>query len=326
MATFPFRFDPRFAPCCASEGSPRTNSVVEVDEATFTARFGRWPVETPTTNLARFEITGDYRWWRAIGVRGSLADRGITFGSNADAGVCVCFRDPIDRLGAVGAPRAPPALTVTVDDVDGLAETLAGYGVPGPTLRHLEEPVAAISLMMPLGTEAPDFALTDVVTGRTVSRDDFADAKALLVMFICNHCPYVKHVAPGWPPSARTTPAPTTSPSSPSTATTSRSTRRTARRPCSWRPPTRGYRFPYLFDETQEVARAYSAACTPDFFLFGPDRGLVYRGRMDESRPNSLVPVTGEELRAAIEAVRAGEPVAEEQFPSMGCSIKYREG
>jgi hypothetical protein len=108
------------------------NSGVEVDEATFTARFGRWRVETPTANLARFEITGGYRWWRAIGVRGSVADRGITFGSNADAGVCVCFRDPIDRLVPSVLPGPHAALTVTVADVDGLAEALAGYGVAGP--------------------------------------------------------------------------------------------------------------------------------------------------------------------------------------------------
>jgi hypothetical protein len=88
----------------------------------------------------------------------------------------------------------------------------------------------------------------------------------------------------------------------------------------------RGYRFPYLFDATQEVAKAYTAACTPDFFVFGPDRTLVYRGRLDESRPGTSVPVTGAELRAAIEAVRNDRPVAEEQYPSMGCNIKWRPG
>ena len=151
-----------------------------------------------------------------------------------------------------------------------------------------------------------------------MSRDDYADAKALLVMFICNHCPYVKHVAPGLAALGEDYAAvddvaivainsndieeyPEDSPEA-----------------MQLEAATRGYRFPYLFDETQEVARAYSAACTPDFFLFGPDRALVYRGRMDESRPNSVVPVTGDELRAAIEAVRAGEPVAERAVPVDG--------
>ncbi len=133
MPTFPFRFDPRFAPVLRLGGVTAANSGVQVDESTFTARFGRWRVDTPTTNLARFEITGDYRWWRAIGVRGSLSDRGITFGSNADAGVCICFRVPIDKLVPSVLPAPHSALTVTVDDVHGLAGTLAGYGVAGPT-------------------------------------------------------------------------------------------------------------------------------------------------------------------------------------------------
>ena len=184
--------------------------------------------------------------------------------------------------------------------------------------------MAAVSLMMPLGTQAPDFALPDVVTGRTVSPDDFADARALLVMFICNHCPYVKHVADGLAALGRDyagTDVAIVAINSNDAAAYPEDGPDEMKREAE----RRGYAFPYLFDETQEVARAYSAACTPDFFLFGPDRTLVYRGRMDESRPNSLVPVTGAELRAAIEAVRAGEPVATEQYPSMGCSIKYRD-
>ncbi len=185
--------------------------------------------------------------------------------------------------------------------------------------------MAAISLMMPLGTEAPDFALTDVVTGRTMSRDDFAGAKALLVMFICNHCPYVKHVAPGLAALGEDYAAVDDVAIVAINSNDAEEYPEDSPEAMQLEAATRGYRFPYLFDETQEVARAYSAACTPDFFLFGPDRALVYRGRMDESRPNSVVPVTGAELRAAIEAVRAGEPVAEEQFPSMGCSIKYRQ-
>ena len=184
--------------------------------------------------------------------------------------------------------------------------------------------MAAISLMMPLGTKAPDFALPDVTTGRTVSRDDFADAKALLVMFICNHCPYVKHVADGLAALGRDyagTDLAIVAINSNDVEAYPEDSPEMMKAEAAHR----GYPFPYLFDESQDVARAYSAACTPDFFLFGPDRGLAYRGRMDESRPNSLVPVTGDELRAAIEAVRADQPPAVEQFPSMGCSIKYRD-
>lgn len=185
--------------------------------------------------------------------------------------------------------------------------------------------MATSSVMMPLGTKAPDFAIADVVTGRTVSRDDYADAKALLVMFICNHCPYVKHVAGQLAALGRdysgtdvaivaiNSNDPEQYPDDSPSAMMAEAT-------------IRGYMFPYLFDETQDVARAYTAACTPDLFLFGPDRNLVYRGRLDESRPDSGIPVTGAELRAAIEAVRADQPVSDEQYPSMGCSIKYRAG
>jgi peroxiredoxin len=179
--------------------------------------------------------------------------------------------------------------------------------------------------MLPLGTEAPHFSLTDTVSGKTVSPSDYSDKKGLLVMFICNHCPYVKHVraelarigrdyadsdigivaicandpeiSPGDSPELMREEA-----------------------------ETHGYLFPYLFDESQEVAAAYTAMCTPDFFLFDSDRKLVYRGRMDESRPDSDVPVTGRELRAALDAVLADEAVSDEQYPSMGCSIKWAEG
>ncbi|MFZ0012527.1 MAG: thioredoxin family protein [Acidimicrobiia bacterium] len=185
--------------------------------------------------------------------------------------------------------------------------------------------MAVTSTMLDLGTEAPDFSLPDTVTGDTVSLSDYSDKTGVLVMFICNHCPYVKHVrdelarigrdyadsgigivaisandvdiSPGDSPEAMKAEA-----------------------------ENFGYVFPYLFDESQEVAAAYTAMCTPDFFLFGPDRKLVYRGRMDESRPDSGVPVTGGELRAAMDAVLAGEPVSEEQHASMGCSIKWAEG
>jgi peroxiredoxin len=179
--------------------------------------------------------------------------------------------------------------------------------------------------MLALDTEAPEFSLTDVVSGRTVSLSDYADKTGLLVMFICNHCPYVKHVRQELAQIGRdyagseigivaiSSNDPAVSPGDSPELMKEEA-------------ETQGYVFPYLFDETQEVAAAYTAMCTPDFFLFGPDRKLVYRGRMDESRPDSGVPVTGKELRAAMDAVIADEPVSEEQHASMGCSIKWAEG
>ena len=185
--------------------------------------------------------------------------------------------------------------------------------------------MAVTSTMLPLGTTAPKFDLPDTATGDMVSVDDFADAKGLLVMFICNHCPYVQHIRHGLvelgndyangdlgivaissnDPAAYPTDAP----------------EEMAREAREF-----GYRFPYLYDESQEVAKAYTAMCTPDFFLFGRDRTLVYRGRFDEARPNTIGKVTGADLRLAIDAVLNDEPVSEEQFPSMGCSIKWKPG
>lgn len=179
--------------------------------------------------------------------------------------------------------------------------------------------------MLALGTEAPDFSLSDVVSGNTVSLSDYSDKTGVLVMFICNHCPYVKHVRSelarmgkdyadsGIGIVAICSNDPEISPGDSPELMKEEA-------------EIHGYVFPYLFDETQEVAAAYTAMCTPDFFLFGPDRKLVYRGRMDESRPDSGVPVTGKELRTAMDAVLAGEPVSDQQFASMGCSIKWAEG
>jgi len=185
--------------------------------------------------------------------------------------------------------------------------------------------MAVTSTMLALGTEAPDFSLPDTVSGNTVSLSDYTDHKGLLVMFICNHCPYVKHVrdelarlgndyaSSGIGIVAICSNDPEISPGdSPELM--------------KQEAETYGYVFPYLFDETQEVAAAYTAMCTPDFFLFGPGRTRGYRGRMDESRPDSGVPVTGRELRAAMNAVLAGEPVSDDQHASMGCSIKWAEG
>lgn len=179
--------------------------------------------------------------------------------------------------------------------------------------------------MLPLGTVAPDFSLPDTVSGKTVSRADFTGAKALLVMFLCNHCPYVKHVRSELARLARDyRPR--------GVAIVGISSNDAAKYPAdapdlmAAEAKEAGYIFPYLFDETQAVAKAYRAACTPDFFLFGPDQKLVYRGQLDGSRPNSGVPVTGADLRAALDAVLAGNPQAETQRPSMGCNIKWKPG
>jgi peroxiredoxin len=179
--------------------------------------------------------------------------------------------------------------------------------------------------MLALGTQAPDFSLPDTVTARTVSLFDYDDKTGVLVMFICNHCPYVKHVRDelarlgkdyqdsGIGIVAISSNDPTDYPEDSPEAMKAEAEQF-------------GYVFPYLFDEDQAVAAAYTAMCTPDFFLFGPERTLVYRGRLDDSRPNSGVPVTGQDLRAAMEAVLAGEAVSEEQYASMGCSIKWKDG
>lgn len=184
--------------------------------------------------------------------------------------------------------------------------------------------MAVTSSMLALGTPAPDFVLPDVTSGETTRLGDFDAASALLVMFICRHCPYVEHVRPGLAllgHDYESAPLAIVAISANDPAVYPEDA------PDSLAEEAReaGYTFPYLFDETQEVARAYTAACTPDFFLFGPDRTLVYRGQFDASRPDSGVPLTGQDVRAAIDAVLAGEPVAEEQSPSAGCSIKWRE-
>ncbi len=184
--------------------------------------------------------------------------------------------------------------------------------------------VATPSTMSPLGTKAPDFSLPDT-EGGTVSLSDFADAPALLVAFICNHCPFVKHIAPALASLARDYQAR-------GVAVVAINSNDVERFPDD-RPElmakevrTRGYTFPYVFDETQEVAKAYSASCTPDFFLFDAENRLVYRGQLDDSRPESGRPATGADLRAALDAVLEGRPVPEDQKPSMGCNIKWKPG
>jgi peroxiredoxin len=184
--------------------------------------------------------------------------------------------------------------------------------------------MAVASTMLPLGTQAPDFSLP-ATDGSTLSLDSLDGAPALLVAFICNHCPYVKHVedrlaalskeyidrgvaivgicsndALSYPDDA---PA-----------------------KLAGQKERVGFPFPYLIDESQEVAKAYTAACTPDFFLFDADRRLVYRGQMDSSRPGNQEPVTGEDLRTALDALLSGAPVSEDQRPSLGCGIKWKPG
>ena len=180
------------------------------------------------------------------------------------------------------------------------------------------------STMAPLGMEAPDFELPDT-EGERYSLDDFEDADALLVVFMCNHCPYVKHIqeeladfaaeyqekglavvginANDWEKYPEDSPE-----------------RMAAEK------ERVGYPFPYLYDESQEVARAYGAACTPDFFLFDADRRLAYRGQFDDSRPGNGRPVTGADLRSAADRVLSGEPVSEDQSPATGCNIKWKPG
>jgi peroxiredoxin len=184
--------------------------------------------------------------------------------------------------------------------------------------------LAAQSTMLDLGTVAPDFRLPDH-EGKPVSRDDFGDARALLVVFLANHCPFVRHMRGEF----------------------ARFEREYRRRglatvgvscndvetypqdgPLGMAAEARevGYGFPYLFDEDQKVALAYRAGCTPDFFLFDGGRRLVYRGQFDASRPGNRVPVTGADLRAACDALLAGRPLPADQTPSMGCSIKWKAG
>ncbi|MGH7856611.1 MAG: thioredoxin family protein [Candidatus Binatia bacterium] len=181
------------------------------------------------------------------------------------------------------------------------------------------------STMKPLGTVAHPFRLPDVTTGRQVGLEDFRSAKGLLVMFICNHCPYVQHVRSGLAAFAReyrerglaivginSNDVETHPEDSPARMVEEAK--------------AHGYVFPYLFDEAQDVAKAYEAACTPDFFLYDHERKVVYRGQFDGSRPGNGVPVTGEDLRAACEAVLAGQPIPAEQCPSLGCNIKWKPG
>jgi peroxiredoxin len=179
------------------------------------------------------------------------------------------------------------------------------------------------STMLKLGTMAPDFVLTDVVTGKTVRRDDFRGQKGLLVMFICAHCPYVKHLEAALGKLGTDYAG---KPLGIVAISANDADAYPADNPAGLKLQAKeyGFTFPYLHDATQEVARAYSAACTPDFFLFDGDFRLVYRGQFDSSRPGNGIPVTGEDLRAAIDAVLNGTPIPTVQKPSIGCNIKWK--
>ena len=196
--------------------------------------------------------------------------------------------------------------------------------LPAFSSNGIRPMVKTASTMLPLGTQAPDFQLPNI-DGSTVSLSDLRGTRALVVIFMCNHCPFVKHVAAELVrlnhdyasqgvqivgiSSNDIDAFPSDSPEA-----------------MKKEAADQGYTFPYLFDATQSVAKAYKAACTPDFFVFDADHKLVYRGQLDDSRPNSGKPVTGVDLRAALDQVLAGKPTSEEQRPSIGCNIKWRAG
>ncbi|MBT6724243.1 MAG: thioredoxin family protein [Pirellulaceae bacterium] len=183
--------------------------------------------------------------------------------------------------------------------------------------------VKTASTMLPLGTQAPDFSLVNT-DSQTVSLSDFSGKPALLVMFICNHCPFVKHIAEELSVLGREY-------QSRGAGIVAISSNDSTKHPedspeqMVHESENRGYVFPYLFDEDQAVAKAYKAACTPDFFLFDGEQKLAYRGQLDASRPGNGIPVTGTDLRSALDAILSGQPVTENQTPSIGCNIKWVE-
>ncbi len=185
--------------------------------------------------------------------------------------------------------------------------------------------VKTASTMLPLGTKAPEFSLKNTTNGATVSLSDVAGGRGLLVMFICNHCPFVKHLRSALAEFGREYQAKGLN-------VIAISSNDVASHPADGpeqmaaEAKDAGYTFPYLYDETQSVAHAYKAACTPDFFLFDSNMALVYRGQFDASRPGNGQPVTGADLRAAADRVLNGEPPIVQQRPSIGCNIKWKSG
>jgi peroxiredoxin len=180
------------------------------------------------------------------------------------------------------------------------------------------------STMLPLGTSAPDFQLPDP-GGKHFSLASFKDKPALVVIFMCNHCPYVKHIRAGLAQAALDF-APRGAAFVGINSNDAKNYPDDSPAKMAEEVKSAGYTFPYLFDETQAVAKAYHAACTPDFFLFDRGRRLVYRGQFDASRPGNGIPATGKDLRTALEAVLAGVPTSTLQVPSMGCNIKWKPG
>jgi thiol-disulfide isomerase/thioredoxin len=184
---------------------------------------------------------------------------------------------------------------------------------------------ATPSTMLPLGTPCPPFSLPDAVSGRTFSREDFRGKTGFLVMFICNHCPFVKHMRDELARIGREY-------SDKGVGIVAVSSNNIQTHPDDSPPKMAaeareaGYTFPYLYDESQEVAKAFKAACTPDFYVFDRHLKLMYRGQLDDSRPNNGEPVTGRDVRAALDAVLEGRAAAEEQTPSIGCNIKWKPG
>ncbi len=185
--------------------------------------------------------------------------------------------------------------------------------------------VKTASTMLPLGTNAPDFQLPDVVSGKTISLNTFADSKALLVMFICQHCPFVKHVKQELAKIGqdyRDRPLGIVAISANDVANYPDDSPAKLKQMAE----ELNFNFPLCYDESQETSKTYTAACTPDFFLFDSNQKLVYRGQLDDSRPSTNTPVTGKDLRQAIEAVLADKPVDADQKPSIGCNIKWKPG
>ncbi|MDJ0582877.1 thioredoxin family protein [Crocosphaera sp.] len=185
--------------------------------------------------------------------------------------------------------------------------------------------VKTLSTMLPLGTKAPDFSLEDVVSGNKISLHTFADKKALLVMFICVHCPFVKHLQDALAAIGKEY-------VDKGLGIVAISSNDIIKHPddapekMKEMAATLGFNFPFCYDESQEIAKAYTAACTPDFFLFDHDNTLVYRGQFDDSRPGNDLPVTGKDLKAAIEEVLLDRKVDTQQKPSIGCNIKWIAG
>ncbi len=180
------------------------------------------------------------------------------------------------------------------------------------------------STMLPLGTVAPDFSLPNV-DGQTVSLADVKGAPALVVAFVCNHCPFVKHIAEEFAAFGNEY----TEKGAAIVAISSNDVENypdDSPEAMKAEATARGYKFPYLYDATQEVAKEYAAACTPDFYVFDKEHRLVYRGQFDKSRPDSGIPVSGQDLRAAVDAVLAGKEPNDDQHPSIGCNIKWKPG